>query len=107
MGVVRATSACDKLCLLYDLLLFLMVSIYLKKKIIIKYTDLILGRIKLMLGMVGTGRFGHNTSSATLYKDVSAMVLFMLFYVLFITILCINNHIEYKKKYKIEKNDIF
>ena len=52
MGVVRATSACDKLCLLYDLLLFLMVSIYLKKKIIIKYTDLILGRIKLMLGMV-------------------------------------------------------
>ena len=46
----------------------------------------------------GTGRFGHSTSSATLYKDVSAMVLFMLFYVLFITILCINNHIEYKKK---------
>jgi hypothetical protein len=31
----------------------------------------------------------------------------MLFYVLFITILGINNHIEYKKKYKIEKNDIF
>ena len=52
MGVVRATSACDKLCLLYDLLLFLMVSIYLKKIIIIKFTDLILGRIKLMLGMV-------------------------------------------------------
>jgi hypothetical protein len=41
---------------------------------------------------------GHSTSSATLYKDISAMVLFMLFYVLFITILCINNHIEYKKK---------
>jgi hypothetical protein len=34
------------------------------------------------------------------------MVLFMLFYVLFITILCINNHIEYKNKQKIEKNDI-
>jgi succinate dehydrogenase hydrophobic anchor subunit len=47
---------------------------------------------------MGTGRFGHSTSSATLYKDVSAMVLFMLFYVLFITMLCINNHIEYKKK---------
>ena len=47
---------------------------------------------------MGIGRFGHSTSSATLYKDVSAMVLFMLFYVLFITILCINNHIEYKKK---------
>ena len=52
---------------------------------------------------MGTGRFGHSrfvhsTSSATLYKDVSAMILFMLFYVLFITILCINNHIEYKKK---------
>ena len=46
----------------------------------------------------GTRRFGHSTSSATLYKDVSAMVLFMLFYELFITILCINNHIEYKKK---------
>jgi hypothetical protein len=43
-------------------------------------------------------RFGHSTSSATLYKDVSAMVLFMSFYVLFITILCINNHIEYKNK---------
>jgi hypothetical protein len=26
------------------------------------------------------------------------MVLFMLLYVLFITILCINNHIEYKNK---------
>jgi hypothetical protein len=47
---------------------------------------------------MGTGRFGHSTSSASLYKDVSAMVLFMLFYVLFITMLCINNHIEYKKK---------
>ena len=47
---------------------------------------------------MGTGRFGHSTSSATLYNDVSAMVLFMLFYVLFITILCINNHIEYKNK---------
>jgi hypothetical protein len=48
---------------------------------------------------MGTGRFGHiSTSLATLYKDVSAMVLFMLFYVLFITILCINNHIEYKNK---------
>ena len=56
----------------------------------------------------GTGRFVHSTISsivvsaivvsATLYKDVSAMVLFMLFYVLFITILCINNHIEYKNK---------
>jgi hypothetical protein len=34
------------------------------------------------------------------------MVLFMLLYVLFITILCIINHIEYKNKYKIEKNDI-
>ena len=31
-------------------------------------------------------------------QDVSAMVLFMLFYVLFIKMLCINNHIEYKKK---------
>jgi hypothetical protein len=31
------------------------------------------------------------------------MVLFLLFYVLFITILCINNHIEYKNKQKIEK----
>jgi hypothetical protein len=31
-------------------------------------------------------------------RDVSAMVLFMLFYVLFITILCINSHIEYKNK---------
>ena len=51
-------------------------------------------------------RFGHSTSSATLYKDASALVLFMLFYVLFITILCIINHIEYKNKYKIEKNDI-
>ena len=51
----------------------------------------------------GTGRFVHSTISsivvsAILYKDVSAMVLFMLFYVLFITILCINNHIEYKNK---------
>jgi hypothetical protein len=26
------------------------------------------------------------------YKDVSALVLFMLFYVLFLTMLCINNH---------------
>ena len=49
-------------------------------------------------GEKGTGCFGHSTSSATLYKDVSAMVLFMLFYELFITILCINNHIEYKNK---------
>jgi hypothetical protein len=32
------------------------------------------------------------------YKDVSVLVLFMLFYVLFLTMLCINNHIEYKNK---------
>jgi hypothetical protein len=40
----------------------------------------------------------HSQGLATLYKDISAMILFMLFYVLFITMLCINNHIEYKKK---------
>jgi hypothetical protein len=49
-------------------------------------------------GVRPMGGFSAIVSSATLYKDVSAMVLFMLFYVLFITILCINNHIEYKKK---------
>ena len=57
-----------------------------------------LGEKNMGTGRFGHSRFVHSTSSATLYKDISAMILFMLFYVLFITILCINNHIEYKKK---------
>ena len=51
---------------------------------------------------VGTGRFGHSTSSAIVVSAIVPVrphfILFMLFYVFFITILCINNHIEYKKK---------